>query len=337
MFNSIELFAGAGGLAIGLEKSGFKHVLLNEKEKHPSSTLKHNRPNWNIIEGDIRNVSFKDYYKKVDLLSGGFPCQTFSYAGGRKGFGDTRGTLFHEYARALEEIQPKMFLAENVRGILNHDGGKTLETIIKVFEDKGYHVFKPNVLKAIYYKVPQKRERIFIIGVRKDLYNEAEFEWPEQSEKIYTLFDAFNASELYPTNVPLSEGQSYSENKKKVLDLVPPGKYWKSLPLDIQKEYMKKSFYSGGGKTGMARRLSWEEPSLTLTCSPSQKQTERCHPDETRPLQIREYARIQTFPDDWEFQGSLTSKYAQIGNAVPINLAYAVGKQVYKYLSSLKD
>jgi DNA (cytosine-5)-methyltransferase 1 len=100
--------------------------------------------------------------------------------------------------------------------------------------------------------------------------------------------------------------------------LVPPGGYWRDLPESIQKEYMKASYYHGGGKTGMARRLSWDEPSLTVTCNPAQKQTERCHPEETRPLNVREYARLQTFPDNWTFDGSVSSAYKQIGNAVPV-------------------
>ena len=98
---------------------------------------------------------------------------------------------------------------------------------------------------------------------------------------------------------------------------------------------MGKSYYLGGGKTGMARRLSWDDPSLTLTCAPAQKQTERCHPDETRPLTIREYARIQTFPDKWEFQGSISSQYKQIGNAVPVNLGYAMGRALVRLLNQV--
>ncbi|MDE0566440.1 DNA cytosine methyltransferase, partial [Shewanella sp. K8] len=122
----------------------------------------------------------------------------------------------------------------------------------------------------------------------------------------------------------------------KVLEQVPPGGYWRDLPLDVQKDYMKKSFYLGGGKTGMARRLSWDEPSLTLTCSPAQKQTERCHPEETRPLTVREYARIQTFPDDWIFSGPITAQYKQIGNAVPVNLASAVARSVVRLLNQIE-
>ena len=149
------------------------------------------------------------------------------------------------------------------------------------------------------------------------------------------LQDALKKGALYNCDVPASEGVKYPMNKKTVLDLVPPGGYWRDLPDEIQRQYMKKSYFMGGGKTGMARRLSWQEPSLTLTCSPSQNQTERCHPEETRPLTVREYARIQTFPDDWEFIGSTSSKYKQIGNAVPVNLGYAIGKSLINFLNQI--
>ena len=135
---------------------------------------------------------------------------------------------------------------------------------------------------------------------------------------------------------PKSAGQTYPPSKAKILEMVPEGGYWRDLPITIQKEYMKTSFYHCGGKTGMARRLSRNEPSLTLTCSPAQKQTERCHPTETRPLNIREYARIQTFPDYWNFNGSISSQYKQIGNAVPINLAYHIGISIIEMLDKIK-
>lgn len=114
------------------------------------------------------------------------------------------------------------------------------------------------------------------------------------------------------------------------------GGYWRGLPIEIQKEYMGGSFKLEGGKTGMARRLSLNEPSLTLTCAPAQKQTERCHPTETRPLTVREYARIQTFPDDWEFIGTLGSRYKQIGNAVPVNLSYAIGRSLIRLFNDIE-
>ena len=336
-YTSIELFAGCGGLALGLEDSGFKHVILNEIDKNASLTLIKNRPEWNVINDDIHNISFSKYNGQVDLISGGFPCQAFSYAGNKMGFKDTRGTLFFEFARAIKEVQPKIFLAENVRGLLNHDSGRTINTIKSVISDLGYTLIEPKILKAIYYKVPQKRERLFLVGIRNDLYRNDLFKFPDPYHTVLTMKDALKKGSLYKNNVPLSPGQIYPSRKKEILDLVPPGGCWRDLPVNLQKEYMQKSYFLGGGKTGMARRLSWNEPSLTLTCAPAQKQTERCHPEETRPLRIREYARIQTFPDNWEFVGSMSSQYKQIGNAVPVNLSAAVGRSLIRALNSIFD
>ena len=175
-------------------------------------------------------------------------------------------------------------------------------SIIKyIINELGYSLVEPRVLQAVKYKVPQKRERVILIAVKKEYQDKAQ----------------------------------YSRNKRKVLELLPMGGYWKDLPIDIQKNYMGKSYYSGGGKTGMAKRLSLDEPALILTCAPAQKETERCHPTETRPLTVHEYARIQTFPDDWEFVGNISTQYKQIGNAVPVNLAYALGRSIVRLLNEI--
>ncbi|RLV57754.1 DNA (cytosine-5-)-methyltransferase [Parashewanella curva] len=335
-YKMLELFAGAGGLALGMEKAGLESVLLNELDKHACNTLRENRPDWNVVEGDISNIDFSEYHNEIDVLTGGFPCQAFSYAGKKLGFEDTRGTLFFEFARAVKETNPKVFLAENVRGLLNHEDGRTLETICDVIDDLGYKLVNPRVLKAIFYQVPQKRERLFLVGIRKDLISNSEFDWPSPYHRIMTMKDALKAGELYDCDVPNSEGQKYPKRKAEILAKVPQGGYWRDLPDDLQREYMMKSYFLGGGKTGMARRLSWDEPSLTLTCSPAQKQTERCHPEETRPLTVREYARIQTFPDNWKFSGPISAQYKQIGNAVPVNLAFAVGRSIIKTLNIIE-
>ncbi len=334
-YTSIELFAGAGGLALGLEKAGFNCLMLNDIIEDACCTLKRNRPEWNVIERDVAEISFAEYQGEVDLVSGGFPCQAFSYAGKKMGFDDTRGTLFYQFARAIKEVQPKIFLGENVRGLLKHNGGKTMQTIRSVIAELGYTLIEPRYLKAIFYMVPQKRERLFLVGIRNDLMDKTDFSWPSPYKRILTLKDALKAGELYLTDCPPSPGQKYPDRKREILKHVPAGGYWRDLPIELQKEYMGGSFYLGGGKTGMARRLSWDEPSLTLTCSPAQKQTERCHPDETRPLTTREYARIQTFPDNWEFVGSVNSVYKQIGNAVPVNLAYAMGRALIRLLNKI--
>ena len=330
-FNVLELFAGAGGLAVGMEKAGIKCVALNEIDKWACKTLRANRPKWNVLEGDIKSFDFTKYNDHVDIVTGGFPCQAFSYAGKKLGLQDARGTLFYEFARAVQEVNPLICIGENVKGLLSHEKGKTIEGMISILDEIGYNVVPVKVLKAINYKVPQKRERVILVGVRKDI--NAKYEYPLPHYKIYNLKDALKKGELYSCNVPRSEGSKYPEHKKAVLDLVPQKGYWRNLPLDIQKEYMGKSFYLGGGKTGIARRIGWDEPSLTLTCSPAQKQTERCHPEETRPFTVREYARIQTFPDDWEFIGSVSQQYKQIGNAVPCNLGQEIGYSIVKFLN----
>ncbi len=314
-YTAIDLFAGAGGTALGLENAGLNHILLNEYDKIAALTLKRNRPNWHVNGEDIHAVDFTPYKYKVDVVEGGFPCQAFSYAGKKEGFNDTRGTLFHEFARAVKEVQPKIAIGENVRGLLTHDNGRTLKIMVATLQKLGYRVAY-KVMRSQYLNVPQKRERLVIIGVRNGLDTPILF--PKEKDHTISLKEAIS-------DVPKSEGQEYSERKKHIMSLVPAGGYWRDLPLDLQKEYMKASFYMGGGKTGMARRLSWDEPSLTLTCNPAQKQTERCHPEETRPLSVREYARIQTFPDDWIFEGSTSAQYKQIGNAVPVNLGYYMG------------
>lgn len=320
----IELFAGAGGLALGLEQAGFDGLAYVEMNGDACETLRMNRPNWNVIEGDVHGIDFRQYDGQVDLVSGGFPCQAFSMAGKRLGFGDIRGTLFAEIIRCANETHPKMLLMENVKGLLSHDGGRTFETIRHEVEKAGYSL-QWKILNASYHGVGQARERIVMIGIRDDLADKISFEYPKPDDSQTTLRDALDG-------VPDSSGVSYSEKKAKVLDLVPPGGCWVDLPQDIAREYMKSSYDSPGGKRGMARRLSWDRPCLTLTTSPSQKQTERCHPDETRPLTVREYARVQSFPDDWEFAGGIGSQYRQIGNAVPVEMARRIGVQIIKAL-----
>lgn len=330
-YTVLELFAGAGGLAIGMEKAGLKCVALNEIDKWACETLRTNRPNWNVLEGDIKQFNFSEYHNKVDVVTGGFPCQAFSYAGKKLGLADARGTLFYEFARAVKEVNPPICIGENVRGLLNHDNGKTLQGMISILDEIGYNVVPVQVLKAINFNVPQKRERLILVGIRKDI--DLKYEYPKPSKKIYNLKDALKKGDLFDCDVPNSGGSKYPKSKVDVLKLVPQKGYWRDLPIDIQKEFMGGSFYLGGGKTGIARRIGWDEPCLTLTCSPAQKQTERCHPEETRPFTVREYARIQTFPDDWQFSGSVAQQYKQIGNAVPVNLGKEVGYSIIKFLN----
>ena len=334
-FSCIELFAGAGGLALGLEKAGFFELGLIEFDKDAANTLKKNRPNWNIICEDISNVSplnLEEFFSvkkgELDLLSGGAPCQSFSYAGKRLGLEDARGTLFYHYAKFLKQLSPKMFLFENVKGLLTHNNGETYKTILNIFESEGYTICK-KVLNAWNYGVAQKRERLFTIGIRNDLVSKIEFEFPKPHKYKPVLKDVLN-------NVPKGPGTPYGENKRKLFELVPPGGYWRDIDPKLAKDYMKSCWNMGGGRTGILRRLSMDEPALTILTSPSQKQTERCHPLEPRPFTVRENARCQSFPDSWEFSGNVTSQYKQVGNAVPVNLAYEIGIEIKKGLESIQ-
>lgn len=328
---TIELFAGAGGLALGIEQAGFETIGLVEFDKNATDTLKCNRPHWKIIHDDIANISqfdLEEYFSikkgELDLLSGGSPCQSFSYAGKRLGLEDARGTLFYHYAIFLEKLQPKMFLFENVKGLLTHDKGETYKTILRIFEEQGYTV-KKKVLNAWDYGVPQKRERLITIGIRNDLVEKIDFEFPVQHKYKSTLRDIL-------LDCPESVGAKYSESKTEIFKLVPAGGYWRDIPEEVAKPYMKSCWYMEGGRTGILRRMSLDEPSLTVLTSPSQKQTDRCHPLEARPFTVRENARCQTFPDDWVFCGSVGQQYKQVGNAVPVNLAYELGKKIKESL-----
>ena len=335
-YTTIELFAGAGGLALGVEEAGFNTIGLIEFDRDACDTLKKNRPNWRVICDDIANISkldLEEYFgiKKgeLDLLSGGAPCQAFSYAGKRLGLEDARGTLFYHYAIFLEKLQPRMFLFENVRGLLTHDHGKTYQTMLDIFESAGYDIERA-VLNAWDYGVAQKRERLITIGIRKDLKDEIVFRFPEEHEYKPVLRDVLE-------DVPDSIGVPYGENKRKLFELVPPGGYWRDIDPVLAKAYMKSCWDMEGGRTGILRRLAMDEPSLTVLTSPSQKQTERCHPLEARPFTVRENARCQSFPDSWEFCGKVMSQYKQVGNAVPVNLGYEVANMIYEALEGADE
>lgn len=333
-FKTIELFAGAGGLALGIEEAGFDTLGLIEFDKAASDTLRFNRSNWRVINDDIANISCLDLQEyfgikegELDLLSGGAPCQSFSYAGKRLGLEDARGTLFYHYAKFLEQLQPKMFLFENVKGLLTHDKGRTYKTITDIFENTGYTIHK-KVLNAWDYGVAQKRERLITVGIRNDLVNKINFDFPVPHDYKPVLRDIL-------LDCPQSEGTPYSEYKRKIFEMVPPGGYWRDIPEPVAKEYMKSCWDMEGGRTGILRRLSLDEPSLAVLTSPSQKQTDRCHPLEARPFTIRENARCQSFPDDWKFCGSIGQQYKQVGNAVPVKLAYSIALKIREALEAL--
>lgn len=319
----IEFCAGCGGMAKGFDMTGYyKHVLLIDNYKQACETLRINFDKNIVLEQDINTINFSQKkFKNLDIALIGSPCQSFSYAGKKRGLDDPRGKILLKFIEFLEICKPKSFLIENVAGLKSYNKGETLNNIIKDIANLGYFV-KYEILNAAYYDVPQKRKRLFIFG---NLFSDS-FKFPTKNEKMLTLkhtFDDINDNKITA---------KYSENKLKYFKKIPQGGCWIDLPIEDQKKYLGASFNSGGGKRGILRRLSFAEPSLTLLCSVQQKQTERCHPTEDRPLTIKEYARIQTFPDDYKISGAITHQYKQIGNAVPVNLAKKIAKTIYVFL-----
>ena len=318
----IEVCAGAGGLSTGLIKAGFAPLLLNDNNSECCQTLKNNHPGANVVCCSMNNLGthLDSFIGKVDVLTGGIPCQSFSQIGSRHGLDDPRGDLMFKFADMVDLLKPKIFMIENVKGLLSHDHGKTIQTIINNLNKHAQYHVQYTVLNASKFGVPQKRERVFIVGVQKQ--HNLNFTFPIEDEHVTILREAL-------IDVPESDGAQYPDAKKKLFDMIPQGGCWVDLPIEIQKSYLGNSYLSGGGKRGILHRLSMDKPSLTLLCTPSQKQTERCHPTESRPLTIREYARIQTFSDQYMFTGSMASQYKQIGNAVPVELARRIGKSLY--------
>jgi DNA (cytosine-5)-methyltransferase 1 len=326
-FTFIEVCAGAGGLSTGLIKSGFVPLLLNDNNADCCQTLKNNHPATRIVCGSMSDLDLTEYTGKVDLLTGGVPCQSFSQAGSRKGLNDPRGDLILKFADLLDQVRPRIFMIENVKGLKTHNKGQTLMTVINNLNRSGLYNVKYEILNANDYGVPQKRERIIIVGVLKTCG--VEYVYPTRDTRAHVLRDVL-------VDVPQSNEVHYPEEKRRLFDLIPQGGCWIDLPVDLQKSYMGKSYFSGGGKRGILHRLSMDKPSLTIMCTPTQKQTERCHPLESRPLTIRECARIQTFEDGYQFYGTVSSQYKQVGNAVPVELAKRLGDTLRNTLTQVK-
>lgn len=354
-FATISLFSGAMGLDLGVEKAGFNIKVCVEFDKWAAETIRKNS-NIPVIEEDINNVSAKEILSKAGLktgevfmIIGGPPCQPFSSAGKLRGLADFRGNTMVRFLNLVEEIQPQYFIMENVRGLLSAklnavpEEFKEYEDLIDIkgsvlyflkneFKKYGYTTSFA-LFNAANYGVPQKRERMILFGNRGE--ERIPLPLPTHSENgeiintkpWKTLRDALNG-------LPTPSEDEYlplRKNHLKYLKLLNQGQNWRDLPEDMAKEAMGKSYFLGGGKTGFYRRLHWDEPSPTLVTSPTMPATLLCHPTELRPLSIREYARIQEFPDNWIFSGSITEIYKQIGNAVPVGLGYAAAKNIMDF------
>ena len=345
----ISLFSGAMGLDIGLEKAELNVLIGQDFDESCVKTMQVN--GHNVLGGDIREIDPRKLLELTGrsvgepfLICGGPPCQPFSTAGKRLGINDPRGSLFMDFIRMIDYIRPRFFVMENVKGIMSaplkhvplaerdeNDPdqrlGTVLDVILSEFDKLGYKTVY-GVLDAVNYGVPQFRERFVLIGSRDNegIFLPIPTHFQMHQDKTYqwkTVRDAIADLEF-----DKGECATLSEERLKFLKMVPEGGNWRDLPKDIIPIAMGGAYKSGGGKVGFYRRLSYDQPSPTVVTSPVQKATMMCHPTQDRPLSIKEYARIQQFPDDWIFTGTTAAKYRQIGNAVPVGLAEAIGKAV---------
>lgn len=319
--NILSLFSGCGGLDLGFEKAGFNVAIANEFDKNIWETFKINHPNTRLIEGDIRSLKLEEIDVKIDGIIGGPPCQSWSEAGAMKGINDDRGKLFYEYIRLLKGLQPKFFLAENVSGMLADRHSEAVENIINMFKECGYNV-SLTLVNAKDYGVAEERKRVFYIGFRNDL--KIDFEFPkgstEDDDKKITLRDII--WDLQDTAIPALAKNKHNPNAINNNEYF-TGSY---SPMFMSRNRVK----------------SWDEQAYTVQASGRQCQlhpqapkmikvgTNECRFVEGeehlyRRMTVREVARIQGFPDSFQFiYNDADNAYKMIGNAVPVNLAYEV-------------
>ena len=359
---ALSFFSGAMGLDLGLEAEGIEVLLASEIDPSTRSTIVANKPDIGLI-GDITNYDAVAIRKaaglgdreEIDLIVGGPPCQAFSTAGKREGFGDSRGNVFLTFINRIIELQPRFAVIENVRGLLSaplehrpherrgfgyppltpeEEKGGALAHILERIRSAGYGV-SFNLYNAANFGSPQKRERVVLVCSRDG--RRPPFLTPTHSEdgsydlpKWKTVRSALKGLKKEHHFV------KFPEKRLRFFRMLGAGQYWKNLPEHLQKEALGASYFAGGGRTGFLRRVPWDEPSPTLVTHPAMPATDLCHPKEDRPLSIEEYKRIQEFPDEWILEGTLIDQYRQIGNAVPVSLGRAIARLIKACIAGKK-
>jgi len=379
-FTVVSLFSGGMGLDIGLEQTGrFRLLACVERVPAFAETIRRNRDagftgsrELKVYEADVRSLDARAVLDdlglrpgEVDLLAGGPPCQSFSTTGRRGTVQDPRGTLLWQFLRFVEHMQPKMFLMENVRGLMSaalrhrpikdrpEKGGPPLEpdeqpgSVIRLFIRDLHDAYRLDCFEvnAVNYGAPQLRERAIFVGNRFNrlvefpdpTHGERRAVEPSLFEKEFPPLHPFRtlAEALEGLNATDQVIMDFSPRKKRYLAMVPPGSNWRALPEDVAKESMGKAYFAKGGRSGWWRRLTFDLPSPTIVTMPNHAGTALCHPTETRALTLRECARVQEFPDNWQFCGKIHEQYTQVGNAVPVRLGKVCGELVAQNLEAI--
>jgi DNA (cytosine-5)-methyltransferase 1 len=360
---AISLFSGGLGLDLGLEQAGFTIGAAVEWNRFACQTIRQNRPNLPLFPRKIEQVTTDELLKAASLepeeptvVTGGPCCQSFSTAGQRGSVSDPRGVMFREFVRVVREARPRFFIMENVKGVLSaairhrplkdrgpghpplepdEELGSAFRLILKELRATGYYVVF-DLLNAADYGVPQTRERVIFIGSRdgEPVAMPEPTHAREPSGRLLpwvTLREALRGLED-----PDPAYNELSPSKKRFLKLVPDGGNWRNLPARLHAKALGGAYASWGGRGGFFRRLAWDRPTPALTTRPDSKATMLCHPTELRPLSVREYTRLQQFPDGWVFAGGVPQQYIQAGNAVPIGLGRAIGEAIRRTMRRRK-
>lgn len=322
---SVSLFSGGGGLDLGLSLAGFDIKYASDEEEIYCKTIEANFPSCFVDIKDVRETTARSIYKvigrtPIELVSGGSPCQSFSILGKRESFSDARGQLVFEFIRLIEDLQPKVFIFENVPGILTLNQGNDWNLLRSKFEATGYTLYE-KVLNAADFGIPQTRRRLFVVGFREAL----KFEFPTPTHRNpaknpnlleYTLPEWLPAKLALEnvSDLPNHDIRPHGDRVRNRYKLVPQG----------SKDLIDHT-----------NRIHPEKPAGTvLVGSKAGGGRPHIHPDAPRHITAREAARLQSFPDWYVFQGKQTAQYRQVGNAVPPLLAYAVGQSIRKALNS---
>lgn len=335
----ISLFSGGMGMDIGLRMAGLDIRVSQDFDRHCVATMKANCCHV-VVEGDIKELFAADPEGRFLMdpaglapgeafaVVGGPPCQSFSNAGKRLGLQDVRGTLFEEFLKTISIARPRFFVMENVAALGSKSMPGVLDMILGLFAGIGYTTVH-GVLDASDFGTPQKRKRLIVIGSRDgEILSLPQATHGEKSARRLPKMTVREAiGDLAGREGPRLK---FAQRTLQFIRHVPPGGNWRDLPADMQRAALGNAFDSGGGKTGFMRRLPWEGQSPTLVTSPVGRMSLLAHPDEDRPLSVAEYARIQGFPDEWSFQGPLGARYRQIGNAVAVPMARAIGQHLLR-------
>ena len=335
-YTYIDLFTGAGGLYRGFMDAGMKHLLSVEIWQPAIDTLKRNYPDIELYEGDIRELTGEELKRRLngeecDVLVGGPPCQGFSTIGKRLEK-DPRNELVFEYIRMVNEVKPKFFIMENVKGLLSANKGIMRELIIEEFKKIGYSNTISQVLCADDYGVPQARQRVFFFGSRDDVVLKKTIAFPEKLETKVTVGDAImdlmGKENMIDNHVPMN----HNETVVKRIQCIPEGGGIPKDGLPDDVAYGSRSDYKNNKLKNFShvyKRLDRKKVATTMVPGHN---AFPLHPVADRSLTVREAARIQTFPDDVVFCGSRQEQCIQVGNAVPVKLANELAKNVISYL-----